>query len=441
MSAAPAPRAAAASALARLRGSRAGRGLSVALSRLPATARRGRPRGPLCDACWRPCRGTAARSARCGLPAAAEAAGPCGRCRRGLSPFAAGASLGPYEGTLRDGHARAEVPRPAARGGAAGRSSCSADPRVRALLTRAPCWCPCRCTRGAGASAASTSPSCWRASCAPHRAAPLAPARWCGAQDTPPQTGLTAAARRRQRARARSRCGGARAVAGGRGAGGRRVHHRRHRPRLRARAARRRARRGAAPDRGARVVDAVHGGRIEHDRRDRSAVAAHRSCLAALVAPRRPPLAPGDQPRTRRVTERGHRHPAQGPQALLQGASAGDAVAGPGGDAARRGHGAPLRRRPPACPSRSRDLPRTEAALKEKLRRRRRDRSGRLPWLIQESYARLVEAFKAGDKARILDGVRHPGRAGGRPAQPAGADRQRRRPEDRSSTGCGCASA
>jgi predicted amidophosphoribosyltransferase len=25
----------------------------------------------------------------------------CGRCRRGLSPFAAGASIGPYEGTLR----------------------------------------------------------------------------------------------------------------------------------------------------------------------------------------------------------------------------------------------------------------------------------------------------------------------------------------------------
>lgn len=31
------------------------------------------------------------------------------------------------------------------------------------------------------------------------------------------------------------------------------------------------------------------------------------------------------------------------------------------------------------------------------------DFQGRLPWLIQESYARLVEAFKARDKARILD--------------------------------------
>jgi hypothetical protein len=47
------------------------------------------------------------------------------------------------------------------------------------------------------------------------------------------------------------------------------------------------------------------------------------------------------------------------------------------------------------------DIPRTEAALKA----RHPDsagRVGRLPWLIQESYGRLVEAFRAGDKARIL---------------------------------------
>jgi len=47
------------------------------------------------------------------------------------------------------------------------------------------------------------------------------------------------------------------------------------------------------------------------------------------------------------------------------------------------------------------DLPRTEAALQE----RHPDHAvkiGRLPWLIQESYARLVEAFRSGDKARIL---------------------------------------
>jgi hypothetical protein len=47
------------------------------------------------------------------------------------------------------------------------------------------------------------------------------------------------------------------------------------------------------------------------------------------------------------------------------------------------------------------DLPRTEAALQERFA----DESGkigRLPWLVQESYARLVEAFRSGDKARIL---------------------------------------
>jgi len=47
------------------------------------------------------------------------------------------------------------------------------------------------------------------------------------------------------------------------------------------------------------------------------------------------------------------------------------------------------------------DLPRTEAAMKDRFG----DgavQAGRLPWLIEESYARLVEAVKSGDKARIL---------------------------------------
>lgn len=47
------------------------------------------------------------------------------------------------------------------------------------------------------------------------------------------------------------------------------------------------------------------------------------------------------------------------------------------------------------------DLPHSEAALKAKYG----DAAaiGRLPWLIHESYARLVDAFKAKDKARILE--------------------------------------
>ena len=48
------------------------------------------------------------------------------------------------------------------------------------------------------------------------------------------------------------------------------------------------------------------------------------------------------------------------------------------------------------------DLPRSEAELK----RRYGDKAetvGRLPWLIQESYARLVEAFRASDRGKALE--------------------------------------
>src|SRR4029079_11584921 len=47
------------------------------------------------------------------------------------------------------------------------------------------------------------------------------------------------------------------------------------------------------------------------------------------------------------------------------------------------------------------DLPRSEAELKARFTDKA-DKVGRLPWLIQDSYARLVEAFKAKDKAKIL---------------------------------------
>jgi hypothetical protein len=47
------------------------------------------------------------------------------------------------------------------------------------------------------------------------------------------------------------------------------------------------------------------------------------------------------------------------------------------------------------------DLPATEEALKTRYAEEA-GKVGRLPWLVQESYARLVEAFKAQDKARIL---------------------------------------
>jgi hypothetical protein len=49
-----------------------------------------------------------------------------------------------------------------------------------------------------------------------------------------------------------------------------------------------------------------------------------------------------------------------------------------------------------------RELPRTEAGLKAKFGEKA-EGIGRLPWLVQESYARLVDDFKAGDKDKILN--------------------------------------
>jgi hypothetical protein len=47
------------------------------------------------------------------------------------------------------------------------------------------------------------------------------------------------------------------------------------------------------------------------------------------------------------------------------------------------------------------ELPRAEKAFAEAFPEQARD-TGRLPWLLLESHERLVEAFRAGDKARIL---------------------------------------
>jgi hypothetical protein len=47
------------------------------------------------------------------------------------------------------------------------------------------------------------------------------------------------------------------------------------------------------------------------------------------------------------------------------------------------------------------ELPRSEAEVKAKYGDKA-EGIGRLPWLVQESYARLVEAMKAGDKDKIL---------------------------------------
>ena len=56
-------------------------------------------RGPLCSGCWDTLPRHRGSVCACGQPTGASP--PCGRCRRGLSPIARGASLGPYEGALR----------------------------------------------------------------------------------------------------------------------------------------------------------------------------------------------------------------------------------------------------------------------------------------------------------------------------------------------------
>ena len=56
-------------------------------------------RGPLCEPCWAALPVHVVPACPCGRPR--PGAGACPRCRRGLTPFRAGASLGPFEGSLR----------------------------------------------------------------------------------------------------------------------------------------------------------------------------------------------------------------------------------------------------------------------------------------------------------------------------------------------------
>lgn len=57
--------------------------------------------GPLCSSCFRLLPRHRGPVCDCGVPLAGGVGLSCGRCRRGLAVFDAGASLGPYEGSLR----------------------------------------------------------------------------------------------------------------------------------------------------------------------------------------------------------------------------------------------------------------------------------------------------------------------------------------------------
>jgi ComF family protein len=71
-------------------------------SRCPACAGHvARPSlGPLCEACWRGLPRHRGRVCACGFPLRGSV-DACGRCRRQLSAFARGFSIGPYAGALR----------------------------------------------------------------------------------------------------------------------------------------------------------------------------------------------------------------------------------------------------------------------------------------------------------------------------------------------------
>lgn len=57
--------------------------------------------GPLCRPCWSSIPRHAAPLCRCGFPLQASGVELCGRCRRGQQGFSQGFSIGPYRGALR----------------------------------------------------------------------------------------------------------------------------------------------------------------------------------------------------------------------------------------------------------------------------------------------------------------------------------------------------
>jgi ComF family protein len=152
-------------------------------------------RGPLCEPCWASLPRHHAAACGCGLPL-----GPglsvCGRCRRGRQPFAAGASLGPYEGTLRVVLHELKY---AGRRRAAGRlaEALLEEPAVRALVATSDVLVPVplhprrlreRGFNQAALLAVEIARRTGRSVCVDALARRL---------DTVPQAGLTAAARRR----------------------------------------------------------------------------------------------------------------------------------------------------------------------------------------------------------------------------------------------------
>jgi len=151
-------------------------------------------RGPLCEACWAGLPRHRGSCCRCGVPLLPGGTA-CGRCRRGLSPFSAGASLGPYEGALRVAVHELKY---RSRRRVAGRMSEAmlGDPSVRAVLAGASVLVPVplhprrKRKRGFNQSELLAEELARRAGLG------IAAGALVRRTDTPPQTGLSAAARR-----------------------------------------------------------------------------------------------------------------------------------------------------------------------------------------------------------------------------------------------------
>lgn len=150
--------------------------------------------GPLCDACW----GSLPHHDRvcgCGVPLLSPHTASCGRCRRGLSPFARGASLGPYAGSLRVVIHELKY-RGRRRAAAQLAQRLDREPRVREVLTGADVLVPVplhpRRRRERGFNQAEL----LAAELGRRRAVPVSPGTLVRRTDTASQAGLTAARRR-----------------------------------------------------------------------------------------------------------------------------------------------------------------------------------------------------------------------------------------------------
>ncbi len=157
-------------------------------------------RGPLCDPCWQALPRHRGPLCRCGLPLP-PGLDLCGRCRRGLTPFAAGTSLGPYEGALRTAIHELKYQ---GRRRVAGRlaETLLSDPRVQELLRGADLLVPVplhpRRRRERGFNQAELLAS----ELGRRIGLPVAGDALVRRKDTAPQAGLSAAQRRSNVARA-----------------------------------------------------------------------------------------------------------------------------------------------------------------------------------------------------------------------------------------------